>query len=87
MPKNKLVSGLLDWLTEDDKPGKVSIDNKTLFESLAEADGSDKDRWYFNKRLRFLLVVSAVVMVLVSVVYYASAFINDVILFKTEMRQ
>lgn len=85
MPKNKLVSGLLDWLTEDDKPGKVSIDNKTLFESLAEADGSDKDRWYFNKRLRFLLVVSAVVMVLVSVVYYASAFINDVILFKTEM--
>ena len=85
MPKNKLVSGLLDWLTEDDKPGKVSIDNKNLFESLAEADGSDKDRWYFNKRLRFLLVVSAVVMVLVSVVYYASAFINDVILFKTEM--
>ena len=85
MPKNKLVSGLLDWLTEDDKPGKVSIDNKTLFDSLAEADGSDKDRWYFNKRLRFLLVVSAVVMVLVSVVYYASAFINDVILFKTEM--
>lgn len=85
MPKNKLVSGLLDWLTEDDKPSKVSIDNKNLFESLAEADGSDKDRWYFNKRLRFLLVVSAVVMVLVSVVYYASAFINDVILFKTEM--
>lgn len=75
----------MDWLSEDGKPNKISIDNKALFESLAEDAASERKNWYTSKRLRFLLVVSTAVVVFISIVYYASAFINDVILYKTEM--
>ena len=85
MPKNKIVNGLLDWLSEGGKSGKVSIENKALFETLAEDAPVANRRWYSSKRLRYLLIISTAVVVLTSVVYYSSAFINDVILFKTEM--
>ncbi len=85
MPNNRIINGLMDWLSEDGKPNKISIDNKALFESLAEDAASERKNWYTSKRLRFLLVVSTAVVVFISIVYYASAFINDVILYKTEM--
>ena len=92
MPKNRFINSALEWLTENDRSGKLVVDDKSFFETLAEDNKSDYSnkassigKWYSNKRMHFVLLMSSIVLMLGSFVYYTVAFLNDVILFKTEI--
>lgn len=88
MPKNKLIYGFIEWLSGEGRSGNLVVGNKSLLETLADDTNNkaSKEKWYSNKRLHFVLIMSTIVMMFVSFVYYTVTFLNDVILFKTEMQ-
>lgn len=86
MLRNKTVKDILVGMTDNRDVGKLTIDNKTLIESLVTDKQEQRIKWYASKRLHFVLLLSTIVLFTASVIYYTISFINDVILFKIEMR-